>query len=147
MNRDTALVSRSAPVLLPRVGLTGGGLGLPDRPGAVGARHVSIGDGCAVNAESWFEGHGRIVIGHHCFIGPQVMIITSVHEIGPGYEVARQPSCREVRIGDRCWVGARATILPGASIGAGTVVAAGSVVTKDCEPGAVYADVPARRLR
>ena len=75
------------------------------------------------------------------------MIITSVHEIGPGNEVAREPSYRDVRIGDRCWIGARATILPGVSIGAGTVVAAGSVVTKDCEPGAENAGVPARRLR
>jgi len=111
------------------------------------SEHVSIGDGSSVNAECWFEGHGRIAIGHHCFIGPQVMIITSVHEFGPGNEVARESSYREVRIGDRCWIGARATILPGVSIGAGTVVAAGSVVTKDCEPGAVYAGVPARRLR
>jgi maltose O-acetyltransferase len=52
-----------------------------------------------------------------------------------------------VRIGDRCWIGARATILPGVSIGDGTVVAAGAVVTKDCEPDALYAGVPARRLR
>jgi maltose O-acetyltransferase len=57
------------------------------------------------------------------------------------------PSYHGVRIGDRCWIGARATILPGVSIGDGTVVAAGAVVTKDCEPGAVYGGVPARRLR
>ena len=111
------------------------------------SQHVSIGDGCYVNAESWFEGHGRIAIGHHCFIGPQMMIITSVHETGPGNEVARESSYREVRIGDRCRLGARATILPGVSIGAGTVVAAGSVMSEDCEPGAVYAGVTARRLR
>ena len=111
------------------------------------SEHVSIGDGCAVNAESCFEGHGRIAIGHHCFIGPQVMIITWVHEIGPGNEVTLEPSYREVRIGDRCWIGARATILPGVSIGAGNVVAAESVVSKDCEPGSADAGVPARRLR
>jgi maltose O-acetyltransferase len=108
---------------------------------------VSIGDGSFVNAECWFEGHGPIAIGRDCFIGPQAMIITSVHEVGPGNEVAREPSYRGVRIGDRCWIGARVTILPGVSIGEGTVVAAGSVVTRDCEPAARYAGVPARRLR
>lgn len=71
----------------------------------------------------------------------------TLHVIGPGDEVARAPGCREGRIGDRYWLGARAKILPGVSVGAGTVVAAGAVVTKDCAPGARYAGMPARRLR
>ena len=108
---------------------------------------VSIGAGAYVNAGCWFEGHGRIVIGHDTFIGPEVMIVTSVHAFGEGNEVAREPGYCEVRVGDRCWLGARAMVLPGVSIGAGTVVAAGAVVTRDCEPGALYAGVPARRLR
>jgi acetyltransferase-like isoleucine patch superfamily enzyme len=37
--------------------------------------------------------------------------------------------------------------MPGVKIGAGTIVGAGAVVTKDCEPGAVYVGVPARRVR
>jgi maltose O-acetyltransferase len=111
------------------------------------SEHVSLGNGTMVNTGCWFEGHGPIVIGRDSFLGPQVMIITSVHEFGPSGEVARRPSYREVRIGDRCWIGARATVLPGVSIGDGTVVAAGAVVTKDCEPDALYAGVPARRLR
>ena len=48
---------------------------------------------------------------------------------------------------DGCWIGARAVILPGVTIGEGTIIGAGSVVTKDCEPGAVYVGVPARRVR
>jgi acetyltransferase-like isoleucine patch superfamily enzyme len=39
---------------------------------------ISIGDGAAVNGGCWFEGHGRIEIGSDCFIGPEVMIVTSV---------------------------------------------------------------------
>jgi maltose O-acetyltransferase len=38
-------------------------------------------------------------------------------------------------------------IMPGITIGEGTVIAAGAIVTKDCEPDALYAGVPARRLR
>ncbi len=108
---------------------------------------ISIGDYSGVGRGCWFEGHGRIDIGRDCFVGPEVMIITSVHEIGTDNEVARAPSYRDVRIGDRCWLGARTTILPGVSIGEGTVVAAGAVVTKDCAPSALYAGVPARRIR
>lgn len=108
---------------------------------------VSIGDGAFVNAGCWFEGNGRIVLGRNCFLGPEVMIVTSVHEFGTGDEVQRAPKYRDVNIGDRCWLGARTMILPGVTVGEGTVVGAGAVVTKDCAPNALYAGVPARRLR
>lgn len=57
------------------------------------------------------------------------------------------PVAGQVSIGDSCWLGARATILPGVTIGEGTIIGAGAVVTEDCKPGAVYAGVPARRIR
>ena len=75
------------------------------------------------------------------------MLITSVHEVDANGQVAREASYREVRIGDRCWLGARVTVMPGVTIGAGTIVGAGALVTKDCDPGAVYVGVPARRVR
>ena len=107
---------------------------------------VTIEAGAYLNAGCWFEGHGRIVIGRDCLLGPEVMILTSTHALGPDGEVAPEPTYREVRIGERCWLGARVMVLPGVRIGAGTVVAAGAVVTRDCEPGARYAGVPARKL-
>jgi maltose O-acetyltransferase len=110
-------------------------------------KQVTIGDGSFVNVGCWFEGAGRVDIGRDVFLGPQVMIITSVHEIGPGGQVARMPTPSEVCIGDRCWLGARVTVMPGVTIGAGTIVGAGAVVTKDCDPDALYLGVPARRVR
>lgn len=110
-------------------------------------RRVSIGDGSFINVGCWFEGAGRVDIGRDVFLGPQVMIITSVHEVDDNGQAARMPVPGEVIIGDRCWLGARATVLPGVTIGQGTIVGAGAVVTKDCDPGAVYAGVPARRVR
>ncbi|HEY6491766.1 MAG TPA: acyltransferase [Trebonia sp.] len=110
-------------------------------------KQVSIGDGCFVNVGCWFEGAGRIDIGRDVFLGPQVMIITSVHEINEDGQVARMPVGSQVSIGDRCWLGARAVVMPGITIGEGTIIGAGAVVTKDCKPDAVYAGVPARRLR
>ena len=110
-------------------------------------KQVSIGDGAFVNVGCWFEGAGSVDIGRDVFLGPQVMIITSVHEVDGERQVTRLPVPGKVRIGDRCWIGARATIMPGVTIGEGTTVGAGAVVTRDCEPGAVYVGVPARRVR
>jgi maltose O-acetyltransferase len=111
------------------------------------SEHVSIGAGCAINAECWFEGHGRIVIGRDVLFGSQVMILTSNHDISPEGEVSRQATYGEVHIGDRCWIGTRVMIMPGVTIGEGTIIGAGALVTKDCEPGAVYIGVPAKRVR
>lgn len=110
-------------------------------------KRVSIGDGSFVNVGCWFEGAGRVDIGRNVFLGPQVMIITSVHELDEDGQADRMPVPSQVSIGDRCWLGARATIMPGVTIGEGTIVGAGAVVTKDCKPGAVYAGVPARQIR
>lgn len=109
--------------------------------------HTSIGTGSYVNAGCWFEGCGRIEVGANCLLGPQVMILTSSHSLGSNLEIARRSESRNVRIGDGAWIGARATILPGVSIGAGAVIAAGAVVTADCEAGVLYGGVPARALR
>jgi acetyltransferase-like isoleucine patch superfamily enzyme len=111
------------------------------------SENVSIGPGCAVNAECWFEGHGRIVIGRDCLFGSQVMILTSDHAIDPNGQVSRTPTYGEVHIKDRCWIGTRVMIMPGVTIGEGTVIGAGALVTKDCDPGAVYVGVPAKRVR
>lgn len=109
--------------------------------------HVRIGTGSGVNAGCWFEGAGRIEVGENVGLGPEVMILTSTHGIAPGGAVRRRQEYLDVRIGDGAWIGARATILPGVTIGAGALIAAGAVVTKDCEPGGLYGGVPARRLR
>ena len=110
-------------------------------------RNVAIGDGSWINVGCWFEGAGQVEIGRNAFLGPQVMIITSHHPIDEHGEVARMPQPSKVRVGDRCWIGARSTIMPGVTIGDGTVIGAGAVVTKDCDPGALYVGVPARRVR
>ena len=62
-------------------------------------------------------------------------------------EVTREATYGDVHIGDRCWIGTRAMVMPGVTIGEGTVIGAGALVTKDCDPGAVYVGVPAKRVR
>jgi maltose O-acetyltransferase len=108
---------------------------------------ISIGTGSYVNAGCWFEGSGEIAVGDNCLFGPEVLVLTSTHALGRDGVIGRAMESRPVRIGDGSWIGARATILPGVTIGAGAVIAAGAVVTEDCESGAVYGGTPARRIR
>jgi len=111
------------------------------------SNRVSIGDGSFVNAGCRFDGYGAVEIGRDAFLGPEVMILTATHAIDEGGQAERDPVFKPVRVGDRCWLGARVTVLPGVTIGDGAIVGAGAVVTKDCKPGAVYVGVPARQLR
>jgi acetyltransferase-like isoleucine patch superfamily enzyme len=112
-----------------------------------GSPRVRIGAGTRINRGCFFDGLGTIEIGRDCGIGLQVFLCTSTHpDGGPGRRRGR-PVGRDIRIGDGCWIGARALVLPGVTIGAGCVIGAGSVVTSDCAPNGLYAGVPARRLR
>jgi len=53
----------------------------------------------------------------------------------------------DINIGKGCWICANVLILPGVTIGEGTVVAAGAVVTSDLEPDCLYAGVPALKIK
>ncbi len=108
---------------------------------------VSIGTGAYVNGGCWFEGTGEIEVGDNCLLGPEVLVLTSTHEMGSDGEIGRATQSRPVSIGEGSWIGARVTILPGVRIGPGAVIAAGAVVSQDCEAGAVYGGIPARRIR
>jgi acetyltransferase-like isoleucine patch superfamily enzyme len=111
----------------------------------VGSR-LDIGSGTFVNQRCFFEAVAPITIGADCQLGMEVMILTSHHEIGPA-GVSRVPEYRPVTIGDRVWLAARVTVLPGVRIAADVAVAAGSVVTRDLTDPGVYGGVPARRIR
>jgi acetyltransferase-like isoleucine patch superfamily enzyme len=84
-----------------------------------------------------------VTIGAGCTFSWDVQILDNdFHTMTVGG--VEQPSAAPVVIGDRVWVGTRAIILKGVTIGDGAVVAAGAVVTKDVPAGAVAAGVPAK---
>lgn len=81
--------------------------------------------------------------------GPNVQIYTAEHPLKPedrnglkGHEWSRP-----IVIGDDCWIGGSAILLPGITIGSGSTVGAGSVVTKDVPPRSVVVGNPARVVR
>ena len=76
-------------------------------------------------------------------ISPEVTILTAFHRMDdPEFRVETRP----VVIEDHVWIGTRSTILSGVTLGRGSVVAAGAVVTRDVAPLAIVAGVPARPI-
>jgi acetyltransferase-like isoleucine patch superfamily enzyme len=107
---------------------------------------AQIGQGCSL----WAGGHtGAIVIGDHALLAPEVFVTAANYDFDAGGGPVMDLPMREatVTIGANTWLGTRVVVLPGVTIGEGTVVAAGAVVTRDLPPGVLAAGVPARVLR
>ncbi|WP_372699758.1 DapH/DapD/GlmU-related protein [Arthrobacter sp. JSM 101049] len=106
---------------------------------------VSIGEGCLLNRDAYVR--ANTTIGNRVFVGPFVRFITDGHEIGGPGKRAGKPTFKGIDVEDGCWIGASSTILGGVRIGAGAIVAAGSVVTSDVPANVVVGGVPARPIR
>lgn len=112
-----------------------------------GSARVSIGEGTFVNEDCVFANSVLVSIGRRCDIAHDVMFVTNTHELGDDQRRAGASKTAPIQVGDGCWIGARAVILPGVAIGSGTIIAAGAIVSQDCEAHSLYAGVPARKIR
>ena len=108
---------------------------------------VKIEQGTFINYRCFFDNSGSIEIGKNCSIGMEVMFCTSSHEIGKSEKRAGKEVGLPIKLGQGCWIGTRAIVLPGVTIGDGCIIAAGALVTKDCDPNGLYAGVPAKRVK
>lgn len=108
---------------------------------------IAIGNRTLINDFCYFENVGQIVIGNDVALGMQTAIVTSTHELGASSRRNAKWFVQPVTIEDGCWIGARALILGGVTVGHGTVIGAGAVVISDCEPNCVYGGVPAKCTR
>jgi len=86
-------------------------------------------------------------IGENCAIASQVQLLTVTHRHGEHGGRAAERLHLDTSVGDGCWIGTGAVILPGVSVADGCVIGAGAVVTRDTAPDGLYAGVPARRVR
>lgn len=110
-------------------------------PGQVRRSGVRIGGHTRINRDCTLDVRGPLQIGAHVSVSPEVAILTAHHRLDlPGFPV----ESRGVVIDDHVWIGMRATILPGTTIGRGAVVAAGAVARGDIPPLTIVAGVPAR---
>lgn len=108
---------------------------------------IFIKRGSFLNNNVFISGNETISIGCNVYIAFDVLITTNSHEIGTESQRATGNIYSPVTIEDGVWIGARSTILPGVVIKKGCVIAAGSVVNRDCEPNGLYAGVPAKRIK
>lgn len=91
---------------------------------------------------------GEIYIGKNAVLAMGVTLTTHTHTIGDSNRRApRNTVLKPIRIEEGCWLGANVTVLPGVTIGKGTVVGAGSVVVRDLEPNSLYVGNPARKVK
>ncbi len=106
-------------------------------------RNIVVGEDTIIGDHAFLDGRGKIEIGSHTDIASSVMIYNSEHDLSDeGFKAISAP----VKIGDYCFIGPRAIILPGVKIGKGAVVAAGAVVTKDVPDFQIVGGVPARLI-
>lgn len=109
-----------------------------------GAR-LEIGENCCINVNFSVTCGSSIKIGNNVFIGQNVSIRDTHgdHFINtPDYQ-----NTKPVEIGDHVWIASDAMIMPGVKIGAGSIVAARSLVTKDVPAGTMVAGIPAKVIR
>lgn len=80
-------------------------------------------------------------------MGPEVAFICASHELGAADKRAGKNKYGSIVVEDWVWIGARVTVLPNVIISRGSVIGAGSIVTKSTESDTMYYGVPARKIR
>ena len=109
---------------------------------------VEIGDNVSLNRgieiyPSYLTGH-RVTIGDDVRVGPGTRFLAGGHDVS---DASFKETGGDLRVGNGCWIGAAALVLAGVDLGDGSVVAAGSVVTRSVPANAVVAGAPARVIR
>jgi acetyltransferase-like isoleucine patch superfamily enzyme len=111
---------------------------------------MRIGSNTWIGQNCFLHSGGGITIGDYVGLGPGVQILTLSHRIDDDRAtpiITREQDYAPVVIEDNCDIGVGSIILPGVVIGTGSMIGAGSVVTRDVEPYSVVAGNPARVLR
>lgn len=119
-----------------------GGVRIPFALVAIG-RNCWIGPGSHLIAATG----APVRIGDNCDLAPEVMLVVGSHELGSEDRRAGAGTARPVTIGSGCWLGARATVLGGVTLGSGSVVAAGALVVDDVDRNVLVGGVPAKMMR
>lgn len=111
-----------------------------------GIHRLKIGAGTIIGDNALLAAQRGLTIGKNVNLSSNVSIYSGAHDHrNPSFR-STPATTRPITIGDRVWIGSNAIILTGVNIGEGAVVCAGCVVTKDVEPYAVVAGIPARKV-
>ncbi len=116
--------------------------------GAVG-EGMSIGDNSNIGPYSYIGCSGKITIGNNVMMGPRVSMFAENHNYSDTSIPMKEQgvSLSEIVVNNDCWIASNATILAGVTIGEGSIIAAGAVVTKDIPPYSIVAGNPAKVIK
>lgn len=109
-------------------------------------RNLTIGSCTGIGEGVYLYNKASILIGDYCVISRSVFVCTASHDYNsPGFELFSSP----IVIGNLSWIAACSIVMPGLHIQEGSVIGAGSILTKSTDPWGVYAGNPAklRKLR
>lgn len=109
-------------------------------------RNIRVGQRVFLNQHCTLYSLAEITIGDDVLIGPNVSLVTSEHPIAPSQRTAYLTG-RPIVIEQGVWIAAGATIIGGVTVGENSVVAAGSVVTRDVPANTLVGGNPARVIR
>ncbi|WP_201517027.1 HAD-IA family hydrolase [Gulosibacter hominis] len=109
--------------------------------------NIRFGDACFVNFDGIFLDVAPIIIGDRVQFGPGVQLLTPTHPLDAAERATGIESAAPITIGDDVWLGGNVMVLGGVTIGARTIVGAGSVVTRSLPENVIAAGNPARILR
>lgn len=109
--------------------------------------NIHVGENFYANYNCVFLDVAEIHFGANCFVAPQVGIYAARHPVDPIIRNSGVEDGKPINIGDNCWIGGHATILPGVTLGNNVVVASGSVVTKSFGDSVVIGGNPAKIIR
>lgn len=110
--------------------------------------YIKIGNNCYIGDYVYFDLSNEITIGDNVVISGQVSFITHMDCNRSEYLSVKYPrKCQPVRVNDGAWIGFRATIFPGVTVGDHSIVAANSLLRENAEHKTVYAGVPARKIK
>jgi galactoside O-acetyltransferase len=109
--------------------------------------NIHIGDDFFGNVNLTFVDDTDIRIGDGVMIAPSVTLTTTGHPVHPARRVDFARFSEPIHIEDKVWIGSNAVVLPGVRIGYGSVIGAGSVVSRDVPPMVVAVGAPCRVLR
>jgi len=108
-------------------------------------KNIHLGKNVFINSGCHFQDQGGIYIGDGTFIGHNVVLATLNHDLNPNSRGDMWP--KPIHLGKKVWIGSGAIILPGVTIGDNSVIAAGSVVTKNVPENSVYGGNPAKLIK